>query len=374
VLFQPISITREAFGIHDIIFQSIMKCDAAIRKELFRNILLSGGTTMFEGIVERLTKEITALAPSMEVKVVAPPNRNHSACIGGTMMASSDTFQQMWISKGDLASVSFTTLCKEADVTVDLDTCPFEIFNLDEEVQKKEEEAASHWGGDTLDFAGKRPRPRVCDEEKVQNLRKRLRGDSRAVPVAEVEGMITSLNRSRNVLSDLMNEDGVVQQLIAKKSIDELQALLDVLPSSAESGAKRNGTMTRVATELVPEIRELEEALITVKGMYSELMMETLSAIGFEYNTTNRNPEYAEMSLSSFRKAVSGLMDLKRLEKARHDVQEEANRQAQRQIAVITQQYQEQVQAHFQQQVMEQAERLLRERAEAEAARDTEML
>jgi len=47
---------KEASGIHDTTFQSIMKCDVDIRKDLYANVVLSGGTTMFEGIGERMTK------------------------------------------------------------------------------------------------------------------------------------------------------------------------------------------------------------------------------------------------------------------------------------------------------------------------------
>merc|ERR1739846_301963 len=73
VLFQPTMIGKEASGIHDTSFQSIMKCDVDIRKDLYANVVLSGGTTMFAGIGERMTKELTALAPStMKIKVVAP--------------------------------------------------------------------------------------------------------------------------------------------------------------------------------------------------------------------------------------------------------------------------------------------------------------
>merc|ERR1711924_575482 len=76
VLFQPSFIGKEASGIHDTTFQSIMKCDVDIRKDLYSNVVLSGGTTMFAGIGERMTKELTALAPStMKIKVVAPPER-----------------------------------------------------------------------------------------------------------------------------------------------------------------------------------------------------------------------------------------------------------------------------------------------------------
>ncbi|GJZ30267.1 actin [Tanacetum coccineum] len=64
VLFQPSMIGMEAAGIHETTYNSIMKCDVDIRKDLYRNIVLSGGTTMFLGIADRISKEITALAPS----------------------------------------------------------------------------------------------------------------------------------------------------------------------------------------------------------------------------------------------------------------------------------------------------------------------
>ena len=102
VLFQPSLIGKEASGIHDCTFQTIMKCDVDIRKDLYQNIVLSGGTTMFQGIGERMTKEITALAPStMKIKVVAPPERKYSVWIGGSILSSLSTFQQMWISKAE---------------------------------------------------------------------------------------------------------------------------------------------------------------------------------------------------------------------------------------------------------------------------------
>ena len=65
VLFQPSFIGKEASGIHVTTFQSITKCDVDIREDLYGNVVLSGGTTMFAGIGERMTKQLTALAPSL---------------------------------------------------------------------------------------------------------------------------------------------------------------------------------------------------------------------------------------------------------------------------------------------------------------------
>jgi actin-related protein/ubiquitin len=100
VLFKPNLIGKEDQGIHTTTYNSIMKCDVDIRKDLYGNIVLSGGTTMFEGIDTRMEKEIVALAPpAMKIKIVAPPERKYSVWIGGSILASLSTFQQMWISK-----------------------------------------------------------------------------------------------------------------------------------------------------------------------------------------------------------------------------------------------------------------------------------
>merc|ERR1712013_34941 len=99
-LFQPAFLGMEACGIHETTYNSIMKCDVDIRKDLYANTVLSGGTTMYPSIADRMQKEITALAPStMKIKTIAPPERKYSVWIGGSILASLSTFQQMWISK-----------------------------------------------------------------------------------------------------------------------------------------------------------------------------------------------------------------------------------------------------------------------------------
>ncbi|KAK6156880.1 hypothetical protein DH2020_011128 [Rehmannia glutinosa] len=95
VLFQPYLFGMDMPGIHDITYNSIMKSDADIRNDLYGNIVLSGGSTMFFGIADRMSREINARAPSsMKIKVVAPPERKYSAWIGGSILASLSTFQK----------------------------------------------------------------------------------------------------------------------------------------------------------------------------------------------------------------------------------------------------------------------------------------
>ena len=57
---------------------------------------------LLTGIVERMSKEMTAMAPqAMKIRVVAPPERKYSVWIGGSILASLSTFQQMWIAKSE---------------------------------------------------------------------------------------------------------------------------------------------------------------------------------------------------------------------------------------------------------------------------------
>jgi len=99
-LFQPQFLGLEQEGIHKLTFSSIMKCDVDIRKDLYGNVVMSGGTTMYQGIPERVQKEVKNLAPdSMTIKIIAPPERKYSVWIGGSILSSLSTFEEMWIKK-----------------------------------------------------------------------------------------------------------------------------------------------------------------------------------------------------------------------------------------------------------------------------------
>lgn len=99
-MFQPSFLGMETTGIHETAYNSIMRCDIDIRKDLYGNTVLSGGTTMYPGIADRMQKEITTLAPhTMKIKIIASPERKYSVWIGGSILASLSTFQQLWISK-----------------------------------------------------------------------------------------------------------------------------------------------------------------------------------------------------------------------------------------------------------------------------------
>ena len=100
MLFNPRGYGFDFDGIGQTLLNSIMECDEEIRKELFSNIVLSGGTTMCPGFAGRLGAEIARLAPpNTRVNIVAPPERDLVVWRGGSMLAASDLFSEMAITR-----------------------------------------------------------------------------------------------------------------------------------------------------------------------------------------------------------------------------------------------------------------------------------
>jgi len=88
-LFQPSFLGTKAAGIHETTYNSIMKCDVDIRKDLYANTVLSRGTTMYPGIVDRMQKEIRNLsALKIKINIIAPPERKYSVCIADPILAT----------------------------------------------------------------------------------------------------------------------------------------------------------------------------------------------------------------------------------------------------------------------------------------------
>lgn len=99
-LFKPNLLGKDFGGVHQTAFNCVQKCDVDLRRTLLGNIILSGGTTMFPGLADRLSKEISSLVPpSVKVKVVAPNERKYSVWIGGSVLSTLATFQTMWITR-----------------------------------------------------------------------------------------------------------------------------------------------------------------------------------------------------------------------------------------------------------------------------------
>jgi len=124
LLFQPGMVGLEAHGIHETVcvwrsFAFLADIDLSIpwlqiRKSLCESVVMSGGTTMFPGIADRMWKELIALMPGMRVtpnqvtpfsavlkhdlfqdRVIAAPERRHSVWIGESILASLGSFQDL---------------------------------------------------------------------------------------------------------------------------------------------------------------------------------------------------------------------------------------------------------------------------------------
>ncbi|KAG0142210.1 hypothetical protein CROQUDRAFT_662848 [Cronartium quercuum f. sp. fusiforme G11] len=99
ILFNPELIGEEHMGIHQVVVDSINRTDLDLRKHLFHNIILSGGTTLCKGFGDRLLSEIKKLAmKDVKIKIYAPPERKYSTWIGGSILAGLNTFKKMWVS------------------------------------------------------------------------------------------------------------------------------------------------------------------------------------------------------------------------------------------------------------------------------------
>ncbi|XP_023054508.1 actin-related protein T1 [Piliocolobus tephrosceles] len=102
VLFAPDLLGIHSPGLSKMVSSSIMKCDTDIQNKLYAEIVLSGGTTLFPGLEERLMKEVEQLASKgTPIKIMASPDRCFSAWIGASIMTSMSSFKQMWITSAD---------------------------------------------------------------------------------------------------------------------------------------------------------------------------------------------------------------------------------------------------------------------------------
>jgi len=100
-LFTPALIKKEGYGLHALIYHSIMDCGIDMRVEYAGNILLTGGTSMLPGLVPRIQRELEILSPSERwgISINAPPERKYAAWIGGSVLSTIDNFEKLCVTK-----------------------------------------------------------------------------------------------------------------------------------------------------------------------------------------------------------------------------------------------------------------------------------
>lgn len=98
-LFDPQRVDVESKGLAELVFHVINTCDINLRPDLYKHIVLSGGSTMFPGLPSRLDKEIReyylrdvakgdkAQAAKLKLRIEDPPRRKHMVFLGGSVLA-----------------------------------------------------------------------------------------------------------------------------------------------------------------------------------------------------------------------------------------------------------------------------------------------
>ncbi|NXY71020.1 ACL7A protein, partial [Glareola pratincola] len=96
-LFKPALVGSQQPGLLQLTLNCLQKCDGDINKKMLRNILLCGGTTMMEGFADRFQVELARMCPSDNLVIAASPQRKSSVWIGGSILASLHSFQELWV-------------------------------------------------------------------------------------------------------------------------------------------------------------------------------------------------------------------------------------------------------------------------------------
>ncbi|KXS10095.1 Actin/actin-like protein [Gonapodya prolifera JEL478] len=111
-LFQPHLVDVESPGMAEMLFNAIQAADIDVRPELYKHIVLSGGSSMYPGLPSRLEKEIkqlylakvlrgdTSRLGKFKIKVEDPPRRKHMVFLGGAVLGDiMKDKASFWISK-----------------------------------------------------------------------------------------------------------------------------------------------------------------------------------------------------------------------------------------------------------------------------------
>merc|ERR1712129_443245 len=104
VLFKPSFIGSSQEGLHNVVYNCIMRNDFHAQQNLSKNIVLAGGCSMFPGMGKRIHKELKLMA-NRNWRITAQPERKYSSWIGGSILSSLSTFEEMWITKEEYQDV-----------------------------------------------------------------------------------------------------------------------------------------------------------------------------------------------------------------------------------------------------------------------------
>eukprot|EP01001_Neometanema_parovale_P006313 NODE_2682_length_1363_cov_118.131452_g2548_i0.p1 GENE.NODE_2682_length_1363_cov_118.131452_g2548_i0~~NODE_2682_length_1363_cov_118.131452_g2548_i0.p1 ORF type:complete len:392 (-),score=57.69 NODE_2682_length_1363_cov_118.131452_g2548_i0:100-1275(-) len=107
-IFNPsmMPIDPNAMGLDVMCFDSIGRCDTEIRKEMYKYIMCSGGTTLFDGLAKRIGSGMHNLykhkypnEPVVPMRIVDNVERMYASWLGGSMLGILPMFHKMWITR-----------------------------------------------------------------------------------------------------------------------------------------------------------------------------------------------------------------------------------------------------------------------------------
>ena len=124
ILFRPemfISDDSMVEGIDQACYDCIMGCDIDVRRRLFENICCVGGNTLYPGFGKRVERGVKGFiqGENVEVNVMEPEDRDYSSWIGGSILASISSFQQMAISKMEYDEIGSAVINAKCKITWD---------------------------------------------------------------------------------------------------------------------------------------------------------------------------------------------------------------------------------------------------------------
>ncbi|KAJ0395976.1 hypothetical protein P43SY_008992 [Pythium insidiosum] len=115
-LLHPTAETPKCKGLPQMIYDAVHQCDADLRRDMLGNIILCGGGSLLPGLTERLHTEVAGLVPSafkLRFTAVTSVERQFSCFIGGSVLASLGSFQQLWVSRREYDEVGAAQLCAD---------------------------------------------------------------------------------------------------------------------------------------------------------------------------------------------------------------------------------------------------------------------
>lgn len=108
ILFDPalFNIESELGGVHNLLHNACSACNVKEQSNMFNNIVLAGGNSLFRQLSDRLEIMLAKLTLSTTtIGISATPERKYSSWIGGSILASLPTFDQIWIRKQEYEEI-----------------------------------------------------------------------------------------------------------------------------------------------------------------------------------------------------------------------------------------------------------------------------